>query len=105
MNDPIPSLEEVKTITLEILISEHFSKYFSMRQLRDEVVIKKYDIPLRELQHEERFKTIRLRIGKQIVYLFREFRDKNYIQKHSNRFWIINKEKIRSDLNEKKETI
>ncbi len=96
MNDEIASLEEVKSLALEILVSDHFSKYFSMRQLRDEVVIKKYNIPFRELQHDKRFKDIRLRIGKQIVYLFREFRAKKYITKYSNRFWTIHKEEIKN---------
>jgi len=98
MNKQIPSLEEVKTLALEVLISDHFSKYFSMKQLRDEVVIKKYNIRLRELQHEELYKDIRFRIGKQLVYLFREFRTKGYIIKYSNKFWLIIKDKIRKDV-------
>jgi len=102
MNEQKISLEAVKTLALDVLKSDHFSKYFSMRQLRDEVVIKKFNIPLRELQHETLYKDIRLRVGKQIVYLFREFRKKEYIQKYSNRFWQIKKDKIRSDLNGEK---
>ena len=94
----IPTLEEVKILALNILISDHFSKYFSMRQLRDEIVIKKYNIRLRELQHEELYKDIRFRIGKQLVYLFREFRTKGYIIKYSNKFWLIIKDKIRKDI-------
>ena len=95
-------LSEVRKLALEVLISDVFSKFFSLKQIRDEVCLKKYDIKLRELQHNERYEEAKLRIGKQLVYLFREFRDKGYIQKYSNRFWGILKDKIKKDINKGK---
>ncbi len=85
-------------MALEVLVSDAFSRFFSLKQIRDEVCLKKYDIKLRELQHNERYEEAKLRIGKQLVYLFREFRNKKLISKYSNRFWSINKNKIKNEI-------
>jgi len=91
------NLNEVKYLGLKILASDHFNKFFSMKQLRDEVIKSKYNIALRDLFSHSIYKPLQIRIGKQLNHALREFQKLNYIEKYSNRFWVINKEKINKD--------
>ena len=91
------SLEELKQKTLLLLLSDHFKKYASMRQIRDAIISKEYDVPERYLFTESEFTPLQKYMEKQFNHCFREFKRKGYIKKYSNRFWEIDKQKILQD--------
>jgi len=91
------TLEEIKKLSLQILSTEFFSKYFSTRQIVDKIIADKYDIPERYLFTTCEYTNLQNFIKKQENHVLREFKKLGYIEKYSNRFWTINKEKIKID--------
>jgi len=91
------TLEEVKILSLKILASDFFNKYFSTRQLADKLIIDKHDIPERYLFTLCEYTPLQKYIKKQLNHVLREFKALEYIHKYSNRFWLLSKDKIRRD--------
>lgn len=94
---PFLSLNEVKILALELLVSDHFNKFFSSKQLRDAIICKMYNIPERYLFTASEYSPLQKFLGKQLNHCFREFKELKYITKKTNRFWRIYKEKIQED--------
>jgi len=86
------NLDDVKVLATRILLSDHFNKYFSLRQLRDKIIVDIFNVPERYLFTESEYSPFQKRLGKQLNHCFREFETNKYISKYSNRFWKINKE-------------
>lgn len=97
-NIPFFTLDEVKVLSLKILASDFFSKYFSTRQITDKIITDKFNIPERYLFTENEYTPLQHFTKKQMNHVIREFKKLDYISKFSNRFWVIYKEKIRKDL-------
>jgi len=92
------SLEEIKELSLKILSTDFFSKYFSTRQIVDKIIADKYDISERYLFTQCEYTILQNFIKKQMNHVLRWLKKQQYIKKYSNRFWIIlDKEKIKSD--------
>jgi len=97
-NIPFFTLEEVKILSLKIIGSNFFSKYFSTRQLADRIIVDKYKIPERCLFTESEYTPLQKFIKKQLNHVMRDFKKLEYIWKYSNRFWqIMDKERINTD--------
>ena len=95
---PLFTLEEVKILSLKILASDFFNKYFSCRQLCDKIIVDKYEISERYLFTLSEYTPLQNFTKKQINHVLRWLKSKKYIIKSSNRFWIIlDKDKIRED--------
>lgn len=92
------TLDEVKKLSLNILASDFFSKYFSTRQLADKIIVDKYEIHERYLFTPSEYTPLQGFIKKQLNHCIRWFKSMVFIQKYSNRFWKINKNKIRDYL-------
>ena len=92
------TLEEIKILSLKILASDFFSKYFSCRQLCDKIIVDKFNIPERYLFTPSEYSPLQKFIKKQLNHSIRSMKSLGYIKKHSNRFWLIDKEKIKKDL-------
>lgn len=92
------TLAETHEMAHEILCSDHFSKFFSMKQLRDKMISKKFDIPERYLFSESEFSPLQRHVSKQLNHVFRKFQKQNLICKHSNRFWIILKDNFKEEV-------
>jgi len=91
------SLDEIKDLSLKILSSDFFSKYFSTRQIVDKIIADKYNIPERYLFTKCEYTKLQDFIKKQMNHVLREYKKLGYIKKYSNRFWIIFREKIKND--------
>lgn len=89
------SLEEVKKLSTKILSSDFFSKYFSTRQLADKIIVEKYHIEERYLFTKCEYTPLQKFIKKQLNHIIRWMKKEGYIEKYSNRFWEIKKEKFK----------
>lgn len=94
---PFFKLDEVKILSLKIINSNFFNKYFSSRQLRDKIIADKYNISERYLFTESEYTPLQKFTIKQLNHVMREFKRLEYIEKHSNRFWVIIKDKVKED--------
>jgi len=94
---PFFTLKEIKKRSLEILVSDFFSKFFSLRQLTDKIIADEYNIPERYLFTTSEYTPLQKYTKKQMNHCLREFKELGYISKFSNRFWIIFKDKIKKD--------
>lgn len=92
------NLDDVKVLATRILLSDHFNKYFSLRQLRDKIIVDIFNVPERYLFSESEYTPFQKRLGKQLNHCFREFEEKEWIKKYSCRFWILNRTKIKKDM-------
>jgi len=94
---PEMDLNEVTVLALKILASDKFNKYFSMKQLRDLIIVSKHNIPERYLFGKSEYSPLQRRVAKQLNHVFREFQSLGYIWKYSVRFWEHDKNKIKKD--------
>lgn len=94
---PFFTLDEVKLKVLKILVSDHFSKYASTRQLTDKIIADKFNISERYLFTPCEYTPLQKFTKKQMNHVIRELKFLGYLTKYSNRFWLIDKEKIKKD--------
>ena len=81
------NLDEVREYTREI-IEKKFQIYFSQRQVAQEILAKKYKIPLKRIfYHMGEFRQEQHSITRQLNTVFRELADKGIISKYSRNFW------------------